>query len=52
MKVTPLPHEKAAFIEASKRARQSLTQWAVQAMVDQAERQGVAVVPPKVKKGR
>lgn len=52
MKVTPLPHEKAAFIEASKRARQSLSQWAVQAMVERAEKQGVPVVEPRVKKGR
>lgn len=52
MKVSPLPHEKAAFIEAARRARQSLSQWIITAGVAQAERQGVPVVEPKKGRGR
>lgn len=52
MKVTPALHEKTAFIEASRRARQSLNQWAVQAMIERAVREGVPVVEPKGKRSR
>jgi uncharacterized protein (DUF1778 family) len=48
--VTPETHEKAAFIEAAKRSRQSLSAWMIQAAVERAERQGVAVSEPVAKK--
>lgn len=37
----PERHEKAVFIEASQRARQSLSQWLIQAGLERAERQGL-----------
>jgi uncharacterized protein (DUF1778 family) len=48
IKVAPEVHEKRAFIKASKAARQSLSQWMIQAAIERAERQGV----PVEKKGR
>lgn len=45
-------HEKVVFIEASKAARQSLSQWAIQAMLERAERQGFKPDVPKRKSGR
>lgn len=47
IKVTPEVHEKRAFIKAAALARQSLTQWMIQAGIERAERQGVAVEKPK-----
>jgi len=41
IKVTPEPHEKAVFIAAAEQARQSLTQWMIQAGLERAERQGL-----------
>ena len=41
MKVVPLPREKSLFIEAAREARQSLSQWAIQAMIERAQRQGM-----------
>jgi hypothetical protein len=46
--VIPQRHEKAVFIDASKHARQSLSQWLIQAGLERAERQGFM---PKGKKG-
>ncbi|HVZ88066.1 MAG TPA: hypothetical protein VHG72_13930 [Polyangia bacterium] len=50
IKVLPEPHEKAAFIEGSRRARQSLSAWMIQAGVERAERQGIVVADPVLKK--
>lgn len=52
LKVLTQPHEKAAFIEASRRARQSLSAWVVSACVREAERQGIVVAEPVPKKKR
>lgn len=49
IRVLTEPREKAAFIEASRRARQSLSAWVVSACVEKAERQGVPVTEPKKK---
>ena len=50
IRVLTEPHEKAAFIEAAKKARQSLSAWVVSACVREAERQGVVVVEPAAAK--
>jgi len=47
IKVTPEVYEKRAFIKAAALARQSLTQWMIQAAIERAERQGVAVEKPR-----
>lgn len=49
IKVIPQRHEKVVFIDASKQARQSLSQWLIQAGLERAERQGFT---PKAKKGK
>jgi len=41
IKVLAEPHEKAIFIAAAEQARQSLTQWMIQAGLERAERQGI-----------
>lgn len=43
IKVRPEPHEKAAFLKAAEKARQSLNQWMIQAAVERAEREGIPV---------
>lgn len=43
-------HEKAVFIEASVKARQSLSQWLIQAGLERAERQGLVPKEPGAKK--
>jgi uncharacterized protein (DUF1778 family) len=49
IKVRPQEFEKAAFIEAARRRRQTLNQWMIAAAVEEARRQGVAVEEPKRK---
>lgn len=50
IKVRPKPHEKAVFIEAAEKARQTLGAWMMQAALERAERQGLVPVDPMAKK--
>jgi predicted HicB family RNase H-like nuclease len=47
IKVRVTPNVKAAFVEAAEKARQSLTQWMIQAGEERVARQGVKIKPEK-----